>query len=44
MNFKQEYTYNNDIAKSEVNDFNWTFVQGSIFVLRLNFYAKNHRL
>ena len=28
-------------ARERVNGFDWTFVQGSTFVLRLNFSAKN---
>ena len=31
-------------AGGGVNGFDWTIVQGSTFVLRLNFYAKNPRL
>lgn len=35
---------NKVLPKAGLNDFNWTFVQGSTFVLRLNFSAKNPRL
>ena len=32
------------LPKAGLNGFDWTFVQGSTFVLRLNFSAKNPRL
>lgn len=32
------------LPKAGLNGFDWTFVQGSTFVLRLNFCAKNPRL
>lgn len=32
------------LAKAGLNGFDWTFVEGSTFVLRLNFCAKNPRL
>jgi len=32
------------LPKAGLNGFDWTFVQGSAFVLRLNFCAKNPRL
>ena len=35
---------NKVLPKAGQNGFDWTFVQGSIFVLRLNFCAKNPRL
>ena len=34
-------TANKLLPKAGLNGFDWTFVQGSIFVLRLNFCAKN---
>ncbi len=35
-------TFNNKVLpKAGLNSFDWTFVQGSTFVLRLNFCAKN---
>jgi hypothetical protein len=37
-------TANKLLPKAGLNGFDWTFVQGSIFVLRLNFCAKNPRL
>ena len=36
--------YNKVLPKAGLNGFDWTFVQGSTFVLRLNFSAKNPRL
>ena len=35
---------NTVLPKAGLNSFDWTFVQGSAFVLRLNFCAKNPRL
>ncbi len=35
---------NKVLPKAGQNGFDWTFVQGSTFVLRLNFCAKNPRL
>ncbi len=35
---------NTVLPKAWLNGFDWTFVQGSTFVLRLNFCAKNPRL
>jgi len=32
---------NKVLPKAGLNGFDWTFVQGSIFVLRFNFCAKN---
>lgn len=32
------------LPKAGLNGFDWAFVQGSTFVLRLNFCAKNPRL
>ncbi|RZK03419.1 MAG: hypothetical protein EOO46_17905 [Flavobacterium sp.] len=32
------------LPKAGLNSFDWAFVQGSTFVLRLNFCAKNPRL
>ena len=37
-------TANKVLPKAGLNGFDWTFVQGSTFVLRLNFCAKNPRL
>ena len=37
-------TANTVLPKAGLNSFDWTFVQGSTFVLRLNFCAKNPRL
>ena len=37
-------TANKVLPKAGLNSFDWTFVQGSTFVLRLNFSAKNPRL
>jgi len=37
-------TANKVLPKAGLNGFDWIFVQGSIFVLRLNFSAKNPRL
>jgi len=49
MNGQQTYkqegrTANKVLPKAGLNGFDWTFVQGSTFVLRLNFSAKNPRL
>ena len=33
--------YNKVLPKAGLNGFDWTLLQGSIFVLRLNFCAKN---
>jgi hypothetical protein len=38
---EENRTANKVLPKAGLNDFDWTFVQGSTFVLRLNFYAKN---
>ena len=35
---------NTVLPKAGLNGFDWAFVQGSAFVLRLNFCAKNPRL
>jgi len=35
---------NKVLPKAGLNGFDWTFVQGSTLVLRLNFCAKNTRL
>jgi len=35
---------NKVLPKAGLNGFDWTFVQGSTFVLRLSFSAKNPRL
>ena len=35
---------NKVLPKAGLNGFDWTFVQGSTFVLRLNFSAKTPRL
>jgi hypothetical protein len=35
---------NKVFPKAGLNGFDWTFMQGSTFVLRLNFSAKNPRL
>jgi hypothetical protein len=35
---------NKVLPKAGLNGFDWTFVQGSTFVLRLNFSAENPRL
>jgi hypothetical protein len=35
---------NKVLPKAGLNGFDWTFEQGSTFVLRLNFCAKNPRL
>ncbi|WP_293884626.1 hypothetical protein [Sphingobacterium sp. UBA1498] len=37
-------TANKVLPKAVLNSFDWAFVQGSTFVLRLNFSAKNPRL
>ena len=36
--------HNKVLPKAGLNGFDWTFVQSSTFVLRLNFSAKNPRL
>ncbi len=36
--------HNKVLPKAGLNGFDWAFVQGSAFVLRLNFCAKNPRL
>jgi hypothetical protein len=36
--------HNKVLPKAGLNGFDWTFVQGSTFVLRLKFCAKNPRL
>jgi hypothetical protein len=41
---KEERPHNKVLPKAGLNGFDWTFVQGSTFVLRLNFCAKNPRL
>jgi hypothetical protein len=42
---KEESTgYNKVLPKAGLNVFDWTFMQGSSVVLRLNFCAKNPRL
>ncbi len=41
---KEKRTPNKVLPKAGLNGFDWTFVQGSTFVLRLNFSAKNPRL
>jgi hypothetical protein len=42
---KQEArTANKVLPKAGLNGFDWAFVQGLTFVLRLNFDAKNPRL
>ncbi len=37
-------TANKVLPKAGLNGFDWAFVQGSTFVLRLNFCAKNPHL
>ncbi len=37
-------TANKVLPKAGLNGFDWTFVQGSTFVILLNFCAKNPRL
>ena len=37
-------TANKVLPKAGLNGFDWTFVQNSTFVLRLNFCTKNPRL
>ena len=37
-------TANKVLPKAGLNGFDWTFMQGSTFVLRLNFSTKNSRL
>ena len=41
---KEGRTHNKVLPKAGLNGFDWTFVQGLTFVLRLNFCAKNPRL
>ena len=36
--------HNKVLPKAGLNGFDWAFMQGSTFVLRLNFCAKNPRL
>lgn len=36
-----KYATNMVLPKAGLNGFDWVFVQGSTFVLRLNFCAKN---
>ena len=43
-NLPQATAYNKVLPKAGLNGFDWTFVQGSTFPLRLNFSAKNPRL
>ncbi len=38
---KTKTSANKVLPKAELNGFDWTFLQGSTFVLRLNFCAKN---
>ncbi len=43
--YRQEgRTANKVLPKAGLNGFDWTFVQGSTFVIQLNFCAKNPRL
>jgi hypothetical protein len=44
MTGKEARTANKVLPKAGLNGFDWTFVQGLTFVLRLNFRAKNPRL
>ena len=44
MTRKIQRTANKVLPKAGLTFFDWTFVQGSTFVLRLNFCAKNPRL
>ena len=37
----KKVTANKALLKAGLNGFDWAFVQGSTFVLLLNFYAKN---
>jgi hypothetical protein len=41
---EERAAHNKVLPKAGLNGFDWTFVQGSSFVLRLNFCAKNTRL
>jgi hypothetical protein len=41
---EKQRTANKVLPKAGLNGFDWTFVQSSTFVLRLNFFAKNPRL
>jgi hypothetical protein len=41
LNDKKRRTANKVLPKAGLNGFDWAFVQGSTFVLRLNFSAKN---
>jgi len=41
---KSKAAYNKVLPKAGLNGFDWAFVQGSTFVLRLNLCAKNPRL
>ena len=42
--FHRRCRLNTVLPKAGLNGFDWTFVKGSTFVLRLNFCAKNPRL
>jgi len=44
LQFNKKTATNKVLPKAGLNSFDWTFVQGSTFVLRLNFCAKNPRL
>lgn len=44
MTNDRKTAYNKVLPKAGPNGFDWTFVQGLTFVLRLNFCAKNPRL
>jgi hypothetical protein len=41
---KENRTANKVLPKAGLNGFDWTFLQGSTFLLRFNFSAKNSRL
>ncbi len=41
---RKQRTANKVLPKAGLNGFDWAFVQGSTFVLRLNFSAKYPRL
>jgi len=43
-NKKESRTANKVLPKAGLNGFDWAFVQGSTFVLRLNYCTKNPRL
>jgi hypothetical protein len=43
MTNEEAHTANKVLPKAGLNGFDWTFVQGSTFVLRLSFCAKNTR-